>query len=95
MTRQQVITLFFGFLICFCLFGKQVAQDYDLTIDLPSVQDVVAEDAGADDLIDLGDDLLVIPIVFVAPFFFFLVPFFISLRYLQPVIPLPQRPPSI
>lgn len=95
MTRQQVITLFFGILICFCLFGKQVAQDYDLTIDLPSVQDVVAEDAGVDDLIDSGDDLLVMPFVFVAAFFFLVVPVFASLRYSQPVIPSPQRPPSI
>ena len=93
MTRQQVITLFIGLLFCFCLFGKQVAQDFDLIAEPPSVQDVVAENAGADDFIDSGDDFLMLPFTFFAAFFFLLVPVFASLRYSQPVIPSPQRPP--
>lgn len=93
MTRQQVITLFIGLLFCFCLFGKQVAQNYDLIVELPSVQDVVAEDASADDLMDSGDDVLMVPFVFLAAFFFLVAPVFASMRYSQPVIPSPQKPP--
>jgi len=95
MTRQQVITLFVGFLICFCLFGKQLAQDYDLMLDSPGVQSVVAENASADDLIDSGDDVLMVPFVFAAALFFLIFPVFTSLRYSQPLIPSPKRPPSI
>lgn len=93
MTRQQVITLFIGLLFCFCLFGKQVAQDYDLMLELPNVQSVVAENTGADDLMDSGDDVLIVPFVFFAAFLFLVVPVFASLGYSQPVIPSPQRPP--
>lgn len=93
MVRQKIIALIFGLLMCFCLFGKQVAQDYDLMLELPGVQSVIAEDASADDLMDSGDDVLTLPFVFLAAFFFLVVPVFASLGYSQPIIPSPQRPP--
>lgn len=95
MTRQQFIVLVVGFLFCFCLLGKQAALDVNLVADLPSIQDVVDENADSDELLDSGDHWLLMPFVFVATLLFFVVPVVTSLRYSQPIISSPQRPPSI
>ena len=94
MTRQ-LTTLCVGLLLCFCLIGKQVMQDYDLMVESPSVQSVVAEDVDPDDVMDSGDDLLIVPFAFIAACLFVVLSVFASPRYSQPVIPSPQRPPSI
>lgn len=75
--------------------GKQVAQDVNLVADLPMVQDVVAENADADELVDSGDYWLLMPFVFVSTFLFFVIPVVTYLRYPQPVISSPQRPPTL
>ena len=95
MTRHQGIILIVGFLLCFCLLGKQVVQDYDLTIAPPVAQNVIAENVDPDNFLDPGDDFLIMPFVLMAAFLFVIVPVFFSTRYSQPVVPSPQRPPSI
>jgi hypothetical protein len=94
MTRQQFIAVLIGLLFCCCLLAKQTVQNYDNLIDQPAAQAVV-ESLDSDDLVDAADDFLVIPFLFVVTCLFFVAPTLPLLRYSQPIIRSPQRPPSI
>ena len=93
MTRQQFIAVLIGLLFCCCLLAKQTVQNYDNLIDQPAAQAVV-ESLDGDDLVDVADDFLVIPFLFVVTCLFFVAPILPLLRYSQPIIRSPQRPPS-
>jgi uncharacterized SAM-binding protein YcdF (DUF218 family) len=95
MTRQQFIAVLIGLLFCCCLLAKQTVQSYDNLIDQPAAQAVVVESLDSDDLVDAADDFLVIPFLFVVTCLFFVAPILPLLRYSQPIIRSPQRPPSI
>ncbi len=95
MTRQQSIIFILGFFLCFCLLGKQVVQDSDLLIDPPVLQSVVIEDLDSDKVLDVGDDVLVMPFLLSATCLFVILPIFFSAKYCQPFAPSPQRPPAI
>jgi hypothetical protein len=93
MTRQNVIFLILGFLLCFCLLGKQVGPDYDL-MDEPTVaQNMVIEDLDSDKILDVGDDVLVMSFFLSVGFLFRVLPIFLSAKYRQPFASSPQRPP--
>lgn len=94
MTRQQFIAVLIGLLFCCCLLAKQTVQNYDNLIDQPAAQAVV-ESLDGGDLVDVADDFLVIPFLFEVTCLFFVAQTLPLLRYSQPIIRSPQRPPSI
>lgn len=94
MTRQQFIVVLIGILFCFCLLTKQSMQNYDILLDQPAAQEVV-ESLDSDDLIDVADDLFLPIFSFVPVCVLFSASLSLVLRYAQPLIESPHRPPSI
>ena len=62
-------------------------------LDIPALQDVVAEELDIDDM-DVGDELIPSPVLVALPLLFIVLPIVFSRRYSQPIIPTPKRPPT-
>ena len=98
MTRQPLIAILIGLLLCFCLLAKQAMQSYDSfdnLLDQSVAQEVVVESLDANDLVDVADDFLVVPFLFLAICLMLLATPSLISRYAQPIIRSPHRPPSI
>ena len=93
MTVKNITTILLGLMLCFCLLSKQTAQTSHIVLDIPALQDVVAEELGIDDM-DVGDELIPSPVLVALPLLFIVLPIVFSRRYSQPIIPTPKRPPT-
>ena len=91
MSVKNITMILLGLMFCFCLLSKQTAQTPQAVFDIPVIQDVVAEDFD----IDIGGDFIPSPTLFGFSVLFFVLPITFFRRYSQPIIPTPQRPPSL
>ena len=91
MTVKNITMILLGLMFCFCLLSKQTAQTPQAIFDIPVIQDVVAEDFD----IDIGNDFIPNPTLIGLSVLFFVLPITFFRRYSQPIIPSPQRPPSL
>ncbi len=94
MTLRNITTILIGLALCFCLFSKTAVQSYQITFEVPSVHDVLSEEADVDDALNASDDLILIPIATFLPVLFLVLPVFFSRHYSPPIISPPKRPPS-
>jgi hypothetical protein len=94
MTLKNIVTIFIGLMFCFCLLSKQSLQSYHVSLEMPSVHDVVAEEADVNDVLDASDQWMIFPVAVVLPVLFLIFPVFYSRYYSSPIISTPKRPPS-
>ena len=94
MTFKNITTILLGLMLCFFLLSKQTAQTSHIVFDGPSLQDVFAEEADIYDA-DIADEVILSPALGLLPILSIVLSIAFTLRYTQPIIPTPKRPPSL
>ena len=78
----------------FCLLSKQTEQATHVVFDTLSHQVLVAEAIDVNDM-DVGDEVIPSPALVAIPFILTAILILFTHLYSQPIVPTPQRPPSL
>lgn len=90
MVLKKITMILLGLMFCFCLLSKQSMQTSHTVLDIPVIQDVVAEEFD----MDTANDFIPSSVLVKLSFLFLFLPISFFRSYSQPIIPTPQRPPS-